>query len=85
MPVPFNPGRFIPQLSHYSHYAMPIPFKPRMVHQLAQSIHPLRYTGSIQTTDSPPPAQSIHPLRYVGSIQTPDGSSPSPINTPTMI
>jgi hypothetical protein len=27
---------------------MPVPFKPRMVHPLAQTLHPLRYAGSIQ-------------------------------------
>jgi hypothetical protein len=27
---------------------MPVPFKPRTVHPLAQSLHPLRYASSIQ-------------------------------------
>ena len=48
-----NPGRSIPQPSHYIHYAMSVPFKPRTVHPSAQSLHPLRFACSIQTPDGP--------------------------------
>ena len=49
MPVPFKPQWPIPQPRHYTHQAMPVPFKLRTSNPPAQSLHPLRYTGSIHS------------------------------------
>ena len=56
-----NPGRSIPQPSHYTHYAMPVPFKPRTINPPAHSLHSLSYKCSFQTPDGPSPSPVITP------------------------
>jgi hypothetical protein len=51
-------------------------FKHRTVHPLAQSLHPLRYAGSIQTPDGPSTSPVITPTTLCRFHSNPGRSIP---------
>jgi len=73
-----NPGRCIPHPSQYTHYSMPVPFKPRTVHSPAQSLHALLYASTIQTTDGPYPSPVNTPTKICWFHSNPGRSISQP-------